>query len=249
VKIMAIGGGEIGRPGFPIETRSIDKEIVGLTGKKKPKALLFPTASGDSQLYWDTFSKYYGKILGCQTEALYLLKEQYTRKQLREKILGSDIIYVGGGNTLRMLKLWRKLGVDKLLIQAGQNGTVLSGLSAGAICWFKHGNSDSMKFGPTRSSKLIRIRGLGLINLMACPHYDVEKSRRPSLKRMIKKRGGIAIALTNCCAIEVIDNEYRILTSSKEARAYRLYRNNNTVVEEELTQESGFRPLSDLLLK
>ncbi len=247
IKIIAIGGGEIGRPGHSIETEAIDREILTLTEKKHPKVLLLPTASGDSELYWNTFSKYYGKKLKCKTDVLYLLKEKYTKKHIREKILGSDVIYVGGGNTLRMLKRWRKLGVDQVLVKAGKNGTILSGLSAGAICWFKYGNSDSLKFGKSKSKQLIRIRGIGLINLMVCPHYDVEKNRRSSLKKMIKQKGNIVIALTNCSAIEIIDDTYRIITSSKEAKAYRLYRKNKKVIEEKLAIENTFKPLKELM--
>ena len=81
---------------------------------------------------------------------------------------------------------------------------------------------------------------------MACPHYDVEKSRRPSLKRMIQENGGLSIALENCSALEVVDDQYRIITSSKNAHAYRLYRHNGKVVEEELPNDKKFRPLEEL---
>lgn len=111
MKIIAIGGGEIGRPGYPIETEEIDREIIRLSGKKHPKVLFIPTASGDSPLYYETFKKYYGEKLGCKTDVLYLLKTKPSLEEIREKILNSDIVYVGGGNTLRMLKRWRKLGV------------------------------------------------------------------------------------------------------------------------------------------
>jgi dipeptidase E len=246
MKIIAIGGGEIGRPGYPIETEEIDREIIRLTGKKHPKALLLPTASGDSLLYWETFQNYYGQKLGCQTDVLYLFKNNFSSREIREKILGSDIIYVGGGNTLRMLKRWRKLGVDKILEEAGRKGVILSGLSAGAICWFEYGNSDSRKFGPKKSTKLVKVRGTGFLPSMACPHYDVEKSRRHSLRRMIKENGGLSIALENCSALEVVDDQYRVITSSKNARAYRLYRQNGKVVEEELPNDKKFRPLEEL---
>ena len=246
MKIVAIGGGEIGRPGYSIETEEIDREIIRLTGKKHPKALLLPTASGDSPLYWETFQKYYGQKLGCQTDVLYLFNNNSSSREIREKILGSDIVYVGGGDTLRMLKRWRKLGVDKILEEAGKKGVILSGLSAGAICWFEYGNSDSRKFGPKKSSKLVKVRGTGFLPSMACPHYDVEKSRKRSLKRMIQENGGLSIALENCSALEVVDNQYRIITSSKNAHAYRLYRHNGKVVEEELPNDKKFRPLEEL---
>jgi dipeptidase E len=248
MKIIAIGGGEIGRPGYPIETRKIDREIIRLTGKKHPKALLLPTASGDSPLYWQTFKKYYGQKLGCKTNVLWLTKGKLLPKETKKMILDSDIIYVGGGNTLKMLKIWRKLGVDKILEDAGKKGVVLSGVSAGAICWFKYGNSDSGKFGPRKSKKLIKVRGIELLPLIACPHYDIEKFRRPSLIRMIKKNGGLSIALENCSALEVVDNQYRIIISSKKAHAFRLYRCNGKVVEEKLPSDQKFRPLKELFV-
>jgi len=252
MKIVAIGGGEIGRPNkdggrYPIETRAIDKEIIKLTGKAHPVALLLPTASGDSDTYYPTFERYYGKMLGCKTDVLYLIKENLSKQEIERRINQADIVYVGGGNTLRMLKVWRRLGVDKMLERAGKQGTILSGVSAGAICWFKYGNSDSMKFGASKSSQLIRLRGLDLVNLMACPHYDQENSRRPTLKRMIRNYGGVAIALENGSAIEIIDNTYRVVTSLKGARAYRVYRENGKAREEELPLDKQFRPLEDLV--
>ncbi len=246
MKIVAIGGGEIGRPGCHIETEEIDREIIRLSGKKNPQALFLPTASGDSQGYWETFQKYYGQKLGCKTDVLYLIHGNSSSEEIRRKILSSDIVYVGGGNTLKMLKIWRKLGIDRILEEAGRKGTILSGLSAGAICWFRYGNSDSLKFGPNKTAELIKIRGTGFLPSMACPHYDVEKSRRPSLRRMIREKGGMSIALENCSALEIVDDQYRVLTSSKNARVYKVYRRNGRVVEEELARDGLFRPLEEL---
>ena len=145
-----------------------------------------------------------------------------------------------------MLKIWRKHGIDKLLYQAGKKGIVLSGLSAGAICWFKYGNSDSMKFGKKKSKKLIKLKALNLFNIMLCPHYDVEKNRRSSLKKMIKKQGGFAIALNNCSALEIIDNKYRIITSLKKANAYKIYKNEGRIIEKPLLPIRDFKPLQEL---
>jgi len=174
-KIVAIGGGEIGRPGFPIETTSIDKEIISLSGKEKPKLLFIPTASSDSESYFEVVKKHFGKRLGCAVDVLYLLKNKHPKGEIEKKILNSDIIYVGGGNTLKMMKTWRKLGVDTILLKAYKKGIVLSGVSAGAICWFSFGNSDSLLFSK-RNAPMIKVRGLGFINLLFCPHYDVEKN-------------------------------------------------------------------------
>ncbi len=186
--------------------------------------------------------------MGCEVDVLYLLNNCPSNREIREKILGSDIIYVGGGNTLRMLKIWRKLGVDQLLEQARNKGTILAGISAGAICWFKYGNSDSLKFSDNRNP-LIKLRGLDFVGTMACPHYDVEKSRRPSLHRMIRDHGGMSIALTNCSAIEIVGDKYRVITSSPNAHAYKVHRSRGRIIEEELPADKKYRPLEELLAK
>jgi dipeptidase E len=248
MKIVAIGGGEIGRPGKDIETESIDKEIIRLANKKHPKVLFIPTASGDSESYYEVVKNYFGSRLGCKTEALYLLKDKPTKEEIRQKIFGSDIVYVGGGNTLRMLKLWRKYNLDAVLEEAANRGVILSGVSAGAICWFRYGNSDSLKFSDNRNP-LIRVRGLDLIPIMACPHYDVEKDRRASLMQEIKNRGGASIALENCTAIEIIGDKYRIITSKKDANAYLVYKKDGKVVEEKINKDGKYRHLEELLVR
>lgn len=247
-KIIAIGGGEIGRTGYPVETTQIDKEIIKLTGKKNPKLLFIPTASSDSEEYIKVVEKYFGQKLKCKIDVLYLLKNKLSKKEIEDKILKSDIVYVGGGNTLKMMQIWRKLGVDKILIKAHQKGIVMSGVSAGSICWFKYGNSDSKKFSDSNAN-LIKIKGLGLINALHCPHYNVEDYRKVDLKKMMKKTSGIAIALDNCCALEVIDDKYRIIASKKTANAYKVYWKANKYHEEIIKKEKEFKPLNQLLLR
>ncbi|MFA6072990.1 MAG: Type 1 glutamine amidotransferase-like domain-containing protein [Candidatus Woesearchaeota archaeon] len=245
-KIIAIGGGEIGRPGKLIETLTIDKEIVSLSNKKNPKLLFIPTASSDSEGYCEVVRKYFGEKLGCSVDVLNLIKENYSKKQIREKILSANIIYVGGGNTLKMMNIWKKKGIDKLLHEAYLKGVVLSGVSAGSICWFNNGNSDSRKF-TSNKFKLIKVTGLGLINAMNCPHFDIEKYRKNELKRMMQKTKGIAIALDNLSAIEIIDDKYRILKSQKNAKAYRTFWRNNKYYVEEIKYTKKLNLLKDLL--
>ena len=241
-KIVAIGGGKIDK----LKTLAIDREIVRLTNKKNPKALFIPTASGDEEGYWKTFQEIYGKKLGCKTEVLYLFKKRPSKKVINEKILSSDLIYVGGGNTMRMLKLWRRLGIDKMLKKAYDKGIVLSGLSAGAICWFKSGSCDSLKFGPLKNAKFIKLKGLDLIDLIVCPHYDSKKSRRSSFKKMIKTQRETGIALESCSALEIIGDKYRIIKSSKRAKTYLLYKKNGKVEEKVLPVTRILQPLKDL---
>ena len=248
-KIVAIGGGEIGRPGTKIETLEIDTEIIKLTNKKNPKLLFIPTASNDSTGYYDVVKNYFGKKLGCDVSVLYLINETHTKKNIENKILSSDIIYVGGGNTLKMMTLWRKYEVDKILKKAYDNGIVMTGISAGSICWFNFGNSDSRKF-TSDSSKLIKVTGLGFIDALHCPHYDVEKDRQEDLKQMMQKNSKIvSIALENCSALEIVDKTYRIITSNPTAKAYKIYWERGVYHKEEILQTTKFQNLELLLLK
>ena len=158
-KLVIIGGGEIRKS----ESLSLDRETIKLTGKKHPKLLFIPTASSDHEGYCDAVKKHFGGKLGCRIDQLCLLKQRYSKKVIKEKILGSDIIYVGGGNTLMMMNTWRRTGVDKLLKAASSKGIVLSGVSAGSICWFSFGLSDSRRFKNPKAD-LIRVSGLGIID-------------------------------------------------------------------------------------
>ncbi len=244
--IVAIGGGDIRTRG----TAPIDREIIRLSNKKNPKLLFIPTASSDSELYWKHVQEYFGKFLKCKTDVLFLIKEQPSKQQIRQKILSADIIYVGGGNTLQMMRLWRRRGVDKLLKSAYENGTVLSGTSAGAICWFDSGHSDSMSFYNPRNWKYINVRGLGLISGIHCPHYNGMTRgvpRRKHFRDMIRRTGGIGIALENNCAIEFLDGRlYRVISSRSYSRAYRVYKKGREVVAEQIPPEKRFAPIESL---
>jgi len=244
-KIIAIGGGEIGRPGFPVETTKIDKEIIKLSGKKNPRLLFIPTASQDAERYIEMVKKHFGKKLGCKVDILYLIKNKLSRKEIAKKILSSDIVYVGGGNTLRMMNVWRNSGVDKLLKKAYEKGIVLSGLSAGSICWFNYGCSDSRKF-KNKKLKFIKVKGLGFINAFNCPHYDTEKTRKKSLKEMMKKIPGVAIALDDCCAFEVVGKNYRVISSKRGRNAYKVFWSKGKFYALPIKQEKKFVPLRGL---
>ena len=247
-KIVAIGGGEIGYKGRPVETTGIDREIIRLSGTSKPKFLFVPTAGSDSEAYYEVVKNYFGTSLGCKVDVLYLLVNTPPKKEIEDKILSSDIIYVGGGNTLKMMIAWRKLGVDSALAEAYRRNTVLSGLSAGAICWFKYGSSDSRKFANSDAG-LIKISGLNFINALCCPHYHTEEDRRPHLKDLMRKTSGVAIALDNCCAIEILDGKYRIITSKSDANAYKVYYKKGEFHEESIEKKREFSPIETLLSK
>lgn len=241
MRIVAIGGGELGEG----DTLAIDKHIVELTGASWPNALFIPTASSDSADYAANVARIYGDTLGCNVNVLNLLGTPPSPDQIAEMIRGADLIYVGGGNTLKLMRRWRKLGVDKLLIEAATRNTVLSGLSAGALCWCAYGNSDSMANYRPDDWDYIRVKCLGLLPFTGCPHYD-EAGRAESFQSMIAREGGIGIALDNCAALEVHDDTYRIITSREGAGAYRVERVRGKAVQTQIPVQSDFQPLSSL---
>lgn len=246
--IVAIGGGRIMAPHISkVQTLDIDQEIIRFSGKKKPSVLFIPTASEDNLEYVEAFKRLYSDNLNCKVDCLLLYKDRPSKRAISKKILDSDVIYVGGGNTLRMMRFWRKLGIDKLLAKARQNKTVLCGLSAGAICWFEYGNSDSRKFKDGVNKTLIRVKGLGYVNLLLCPHYDTEQHRQDSLKNMMQKQKGVSVALENGTAIQIKNDEYRIITSMARKNAWRIYWSKGEYFKEKLEKNSAFKPLEGML--
>ena len=147
--------------------------VIRLTGKTRPKVCFLPTAMGDNE----TYIKYYYQLCEGLSVEPFVQKvwiSTYTQKASFEEVLtGMDAIIVGGGNTLNMIALWKAQEIDKALYKAYQNGTVLAGGSAGSLCWFNGGTSDS------RPGILSNIEGLGFLNYSHCPHYHSEASRRP----------------------------------------------------------------------
>jgi dipeptidase E len=241
--IVAIGGGEISE----FETLEIDREIVRLTGKSNPTALFIPTASGDPQGYIDTFHHIYGG-LGCKTDVLLLIEDLLTEEQIKAKIHQSDLIYVGGGDTARMLEIWQAKKVDDYLREGYKNGIVLAGLSAGSICWFDYGHSDSYTYRTGVQQDYFKIKGLGLIAGIHCPHYT-EEGREDDFDRMVADSDDIGIALDDNCAIEVNGDQFRILKSQTSAKAYKIFMNGKKIVKAELNNSDSYNPISHLYAK
>lgn len=240
-KIIAIGGGELKN----LETLVIDKEIISLTGKENPRALFIPTASGDAPGYCETFDAVYGEKLGCQTDSLLLWSEGISDDQIKEKIQFADLVYVGGGNTLKMMNRWKELGVDKALIEAYKKGTVMSGLSAGSICWFENGFSDSDRFEKDGVWQYKLVQGLGFIPGIHCPHYHEEK-REKEFEQSIQQNANIGIALDNNTALEIVDGQFRILSSREDPKAYRVIKRNGVVTTEPIAMTSELQSISSL---
>ncbi|MER5884072.1 peptidase E [Streptomyces sp. NPDC001941] len=153
--------------------------VLRLTGKRRPRVLFLPTASGDDAGYVESFYRTYGTDR-CEPHHLALFARTVSVADLPEYLMSFDVITVGGGNTANMYDVWHLHGVDALLREAWRNGKVLTGGSAGGICWFYGGTTDS--FGlPYQALP----RGLRLIDEWFCPHYDAEDGRRPVFHRAL----------------------------------------------------------------
>lgn len=234
-RFILIGGGECGRPGTVYETEIIDQEIVNLCGKKSPNFLLIALGNDQPDRYYDLLGTIYRERFNCRTD--HLTKQDLrTEEVVRKKIDNADIVYVGGGNSLRLLKCFRKYGIDKMLEKAYKNNVILCGLSAGAICWCKYGNSDSRNpFNLDR--KIIRVRGLGFLDFLMCPHYDSQAERCDSLKQMMKRTYKVpAIALDDCVALKIIDDSYQIISAREGSGAYKMYWRKDGYIQERLAE-------------
>lgn len=187
-KIYVFGGGETSLK----QTYPLDRLVVSSINKKKPKVLFIPTASHDAEGYVASFTRIY-ESLGCIVDSLQITKGDNQYPTIKEKIMESDLIYVRGGDTLFMLNTWKEYKVDELLIEAYENNTILSGLSAGGICWFDYGYSDSLII--EGGYDYTYVEGLHLIKMDHNPHADEED--RKGFLDSFKRRKGKAISMDN----------------------------------------------------
>jgi dipeptidase E len=220
-QIVGFGGHAIGAP----ESRAIEDWLLGLTGKERPRVLFVPTASAEDSDYvvaaFDAF--------GGRADVSHLDFFPWPPAELRDLVLGHDLVYVGGGNTANMLAIWREHGMDEIVREAWQAGIVLCGTSAGMLCWFEAGVTDS--FGP----QLEGMECLGLIPGSACPHYDGEALRRPRYHELVA--GGIpgGWAADDGVALHFEGWELsEVVTALPGKGAYRIELRDGEVVEERL---------------
>ena len=187
---------------------------LGLTGAKRPRVLVVPTAVADAAE--PTLSIV--SQLHHRAEVSFVRFFPWPPDDLRELALGHDAIYVSGGNTANALAIWRAHGFDETLREAWEAGIVLAGWSAGMICWFEAGVTDS--FGP----QLDGMRdGLGFLPGSACPHYDGEGQRRPVYTRLVREGFPAGVAADDCVALRFDGTELaETVTSRDGSRAYRV---------------------------
>lgn len=241
--IVAIGGGEVGSG----QTLSIDRRFVALCDSAQPKVLFIPTASLDSEDYVGRVQATYGERLGCEVSVLGLCDGTVSREGAAEAIRAADLIYVGGGNTKAMLERWREVGVNEELRRFVAAGKPVGGVSAGAICWFRVGNSDWPQYEEIPGVTTARLECLGLVDLVLCPHASSEPFRLGDFAQMMESESGSGLALDDCCAIQIRNDEYRLLASADGVGGHLFYHGGAHLARKFLAPGDTFRPLADLM--
>jgi dipeptidase E len=219
--IIALGGG-----GFSMEPENplLDDFILSLTGKARPRVCFVPTASGDAAGYMHRFDAAFPRE---RADASHLTLFPRTVSDLRAYVLSQDVVYVGGGSTANMLAVWRVHGLDRILREAWESGIVLCGVSAGALCWFEGGSTDSFGNGVAPLYD-----GLGFLPGSVCPHYDGEPERRPTYPQFVAAGLPDGYGVDDGAGLHFVGTELAEAVSSRpQACAYRVKRLGDTVTE------------------
>jgi peptidase E len=219
-QIIAIGGG-----GFSAEPDKpgLGEYILAQARRRNPRICFLATASGDAPT---SVAQFYAACSRQNCRPTHVALFDRT-PHLEEVLLAQDIIYVGGGNTKSMLAVWRDWQIPALLRRAWRSGVVLAGVSAGAICWFEVGVTDSW------AGRLAPLPCLGFLPGACCPHYDGEAERRPALLGFVKL-GSVpgTLALDDGAAAHFVDRRLlRVVSSRPTARGYEVRRRGSKPVE------------------
>lgn len=223
--IVASGGG-----GFsPSTERSrVEEHVIALArqvrGRERPRICFIGTASGDDEAWISRFHEVFADL----AETSHLALFDRTVEDIPPFLLAHDAVWVGGGNTASALAVWRAHGVDVALRMAHDAGLVLAGRSAGSICWFESGTTDS--YGPTIGAFT---GGLGFIPGSNSPHYDGEPQRRPAYQALVSNGAlppGIAVD-DFAAAIHDGPTLVEVVAAHAGPAAYRVERSAGGVIE------------------
>lgn len=235
VTILTLGGGGFSMTGGPT---ALDRFLVELTGRERPRVCFVPTASGDAQSYAEAFDTAYADLAEPHVLSLFDTVDDTdlagTVTRSPEIVREMDAVFVGGGSTANLLAVWRVHDLDGHLAAAAAAGTVLSGVSAGMNCWFEASSTDS--FGP-----LAPLRdGLGWLPGSACPHYFGEADRQAAYLGWVTS-GDLpdGWAADDGAALLWRDGELvEVVAERPDAQAFRVVRDGDRAVETPLPVRS-----------
>jgi dipeptidase E len=234
-RILALGGG-----GFLMENRHspIDQYLLRLTGKARPRICFVSTAGGDLPEAIEKFYEAYG-ALDCEPCHLAFFRNPVPGAvplaNIAETLLAMDAIFVGGGNTRSALAVWREWGLHDIFQRALATGVLLSGVSAGAICWFESGLTDAIW-----GAGLQPLRCLGFLGGACSVHFHSEPGRRDKLHEGVQARLFTeAIGIDDYAGVLYEDGRIaRVLSWRRGATAYRVTSREGRVLEEALASVS-----------
>ena len=222
---ILIAGGAYGTPFI--------RYMAELTGETRPKLLYLPTASADSATSTLTWYRNCAPLNVEPSDQASFIASTRQDRSWEEVLLSVDGIVCSGGNTLNQQAIWKAHGIDVILRQAWDRGIVLGGASAGSLCWFEAGTTDS------RPKELTIVQGLGFLKGSHSPHYDAEKDRRPLYHQLIAS-GQLkpGYACDNNAGLYFEDNDVkRVVTSRAGAKVYYVSVVNGKIVERVLEPE------------
>jgi dipeptidase E len=205
----------------------LDDYVLSLTAVSRPRICFLPTASGDADHYVVRFYRRFS--MHCEASHISLFRRdqggQGVEEDLASHLLGQDLIYVGGGNVVSMLGVWRAHGLDEILREAWRRGIVLCGPSAGSLCWFEE--ALSAFHGPPR-----RVRGLGLLPYSNCVHYNAEPARRAEYHSLVGEGMRPGFAVDDGVALHFKHTRLeRVVSSRADSNAYHVEQVDNEVIE------------------
>lgn len=224
LQIIALGGGDLL---LEPDKLMLERYLLAQTASERPKVALLPQAGGENQ---ERILAFYDAWLSLGAHPSWLSLFHPHTADIEGFLCEQDLIFVGGGNTRSMMAIWREWGLDRILRQAGEGGTVLAGVSAGANCWFEAATTDSVP------GTLTKVRGLGYLAGSFSPHYDSQPGRRPAMQHMIAS-GELpdGYAMDDGVAAHFVNGELKAVVSARpEARGYRIVRDGDGVIESAL---------------
>ncbi len=227
-RIVAIGGMSKDMESI----NQINSQIISLSGITNPRLLYMPTANKDHEWYSNYIKDYFENNFGCKVNVMKLITEELKQETIREQILSSDIIFVEGGNSFLLLDTWGKYNVDVYLKEAYDKNILLSGISAGAICWFNYGHSSSLKYSNPDNWEFTLIKGLSFIDAFVCPHFN-ETGREESFTNILKNsmtEGTVGIGIDNDCALAILDKEFKVISENDGAMFHKFWKSNDEIL-------------------
>ena len=229
-RIVAIAGGDL------LSTRQLNMHTIKLSNKRNPKVLFIGTASHDAEEYIEVITKEY-LFLGCEVKSLCFVTDSYSDNEIDDMLSWADIIYVGGGDTIFMMQTWKQFGLDEKLKRIyEQDLAVLTGISAGAICWFTCGHSDSESFQNGENWNYCWADDmLDIFHMAYCPHYNEEG--RDTFDTMLMQKDMMGLAMENNTAFVYDNGKQYFIRSTPNANAFFIQYKGEVIEKQGVTLE------------